>query len=154
MRRFPRRPNCRSRHRSARRRCVAFVLVSESLCGSRRRLRQPHRDPRNPAAPLRTHTYTHSDDITAVHFQKTSPSSQKVLLSASTDCLLSLSNADEDDEDEASLHVGNWGCSIAQTGWVHGRSGTPGIWSSSDMETFGAWTGEVRPFNQTIRRKG
>ncbi|KAI0770747.1 WD40 repeat-like protein [Irpex lacteus] len=100
-------------------------------------------DPRNPAAPLRTHTYTHSDDITAVHFLKSHGSSQNILLSASTDGLVCTSNSDEDDEDEAGLHVGNWGCSVAQAGWVRGRSGAFGIWSSSDMETFGLWTGEL-----------
>ena len=52
--------------------------------------------------------------------------------------------AEEEDEDEAGLHVGNWGCSIAQAGWLHDRAGRPGIWASSDMETFSVWTGEVR----------
>ncbi|KAI0092445.1 WD40 repeat-like protein [Irpex rosettiformis] len=100
-------------------------------------------DPRNPAAPLRTHTYTHSDDITAVHFLKSQNSSQNVLLSASTDGLVCTTNPDEDDEDEAALNVGNWGCSIAQAGWIHGRSGPPGVWTASDMETFGTWSGEL-----------
>lgn len=101
------------------------------------------RDPRNPASPLRTHTSTHSDDITAVQFLRSVGHGQNVLLSASTDGLVCTSNPDEEDEDEAGLHVGNWGCSIAQAGWVHGRSGTPGIWASSDMETFSTWSGEV-----------
>lgn len=104
------------------------------------------RDPRSPAAPLRVHPYTHSDDITAVHFLRSShltAGSQNVLLSISTDGLISTSNSDEADEDEAGLHVGNWGCSVAQAGWVHGRSGNPGVWASSDMETYSAWSGEV-----------
>lgn len=104
------------------------------------------RDPRSPAAPLRVHSYTHSDDITAVHFLRSShltAGSQNVLLSISTDGLISTSNSDEADEDEAGLHVGNWGCSVAQAGWVHGRSGNPGVWASSDMETYSAWSGEV-----------
>lgn len=100
-----------------------------------------HRDPRSPVAPLRIHSSTHSDDITAVHFSKAAP---RHLLSVSSDGLLCTSNADEVDEDEAGLHVGNWGCSIAQAGWVHGRAGPPGIWASSDMETFSVWSGEVR----------
>lgn len=61
----------------------------------------------------------------------------------SSDGLVSTSNSDEPDEDEAGLHVGNWGCSIAQGGWVHGQSGLTGIWASSDMETFSVWSGEV-----------
>lgn len=97
-------------------------------------------DPRNPAAPLRAHSSTHSDDITAVHFSRTHGS---LLLSVSSDGLVSTSNSDEPDEDEAGLHVGNWGCSIAQGGWVHGQSGLTGIWASSDMETFSVWSGEL-----------
>lgn len=104
------------------------------------------RDPRNPAAPLRSHNYTHSDDITAVHFLKPNQSHSvphNILLSVSTDGLVCTSNPDEQDEDEAGLHVGNWGCSVAQAGWIHGQSGSPGVWASSDMETFSAWSGEV-----------
>lgn len=104
------------------------------------------RDPRNPAAPRRVHSYTHSDDITAIHFLKPNAgqSYPNVLLSASSDGLLCTSDPEEDDEDEAGLHVGNWGTSIAQTGWIYGQSNTPGVWSSSDMETFGIWSSEVR----------
>ncbi|KAF9268282.1 WD40 repeat-like protein [Marasmius fiardii PR-910] len=121
-------------------------------------------DPRNPTAPIRTHSSTHSDDITSLHF-KPQPQPQNrsssyipnLLLSASSDGLISTSNADEDDEDEAVIHVTNWlGCSIAQAGWL---SSTParktstssekhkvaGIWAASDMETFGTWTDELDP---------
>lgn len=98
------------------------------------------RDPRNPAAPLRVHSSTHSDDITAVHFSK---SQSNVLLSASSDGLVCTSNADEDDEDEAGLHVGNVGSSVAQAGWINGTDGTPTVWAGSDMETFSTWSDEV-----------
>ncbi|KAI0723001.1 WD40-repeat-containing domain protein [Earliella scabrosa] len=96
-------------------------------------------DARSPAAPLRVHSSTHSDDITAVHFYPNGD----VLLSASSDGLVCTSNAVEADEDEAGLHVGNWGCSIAQAGWLHDTAGRPGIWASSDMETFSVWTNEL-----------
>ncbi len=66
------------------------------------------------------------------------------LLSASSDGLVCTSNANENDEDEAGIHVANWGCSVAQAGWLHDRTGRPGIWASSDMETFGVWSSEVR----------
>ncbi|KAJ8094499.1 hypothetical protein AAF712_013834 [Marasmius tenuissimus] len=96
-------------------------------------------DSRKPTAPIRTHSSTHSDDITALHFQSsTSPS--PLLLSASADGLISTSNAEEDDEEEAGMHVGNWGCSVAQVGWVGER-----IWGSSDMETFSTWSAELDP---------
>ncbi|KAG6833587.1 hypothetical protein H0H87_004214 [Tephrocybe sp. NHM501043] len=99
-------------------------------------------DPRQPAAPLRTHASTHSDDITTVSFaQADSGMSQNTLLSASSDGLVSTSNPDEADEDEAVLHVGNWGCSISQAGWNYAPSG-PKIWAASDMETFSTWSHE------------
>ncbi|KIK68593.1 hypothetical protein GYMLUDRAFT_36052 [Collybiopsis luxurians FD-317 M1] len=94
-------------------------------------------DPRQPAAPLRTHSSTHSDDITVLHF---SPDRPGVLLSASSDGLISLSNADEPDEDEAVVHVGNFGCSVSQAGWMPDGSR---IWAASDMETFSTWSEEL-----------
>ena len=103
-----------------------------------------HRDPRNYALSLRTHTSTHSDDITALHFLNSDNSlPQNTLLSGSADGLLCTSNADEDDEDEAVLHVGNWGCSISQAGWIYGHS-EPRIWAGSDMETFSTWSKQVK----------
>lgn len=105
------------------------------------------RDPRNPAAPLRSHSSTHSDDITAVHFLRPSLRSpspdHRVILSCSSDGLVSTSNADEDDEDEAVMHVGNWGCSISQAGWITQNSLPPRVWAGSDMETFSTWSDEV-----------
>ncbi|KAI0637917.1 WD40 repeat-like protein [Trametes polyzona] len=104
-------------------------------------------DPRSPAAPLRVHSSTHSDDITALHFYRpassTVPNTGNLLLSASSDGLVCTSNADEADEDEAGVHVGNWGCSIAQAGWLRDREGRPAAWASSDMETFSVWTTEL-----------
>ncbi|CAA7270746.1 unnamed protein product [Cyclocybe aegerita] len=113
-------------------------------------------DPRQPATPLRTHSSTHSDDITTVSFAPTRDreNDKYLLLSGSTDGLLCTSNPDEDDEDEAPLQVGNWGCSIAQAGWIHGssKSKLAGIWAGSDMETFSTWTNELEPLmNLDIR---
>ncbi|KAH6915545.1 hypothetical protein BKA70DRAFT_1259249 [Coprinopsis sp. MPI-PUGE-AT-0042] len=128
-------------------------------------------DPRNASTPLRTHSQTHSDDITVVQFaplgltiksplssdpsildSELSPISSAAsvgLLSASSDGLLSLSNANEDDEDEAVLVTSNWGCSIAQVGWI----GKEGIWASSDMETFSTWSCELEQrLNVNIRQ--
>ncbi|KAF8164828.1 WD40-repeat-containing domain protein [Crassisporium funariophilum] len=101
-------------------------------------------DPRQPAAPLRVHGSTHSDDITSVSFapSKDEDSQTNVLLSASTDGLVSTSNADEDDEDEAVIQVGNWGCSVSQAGWIQ-QDGSASIWAASDMETFSTWTSEL-----------
>ena len=98
-------------------------------------------DPRQPATPLRTHGSSHSDDITALDFNE----SGSLILSASSDGLVSTSNPNEDDEDEAVVGVGNWGCSVSQAGWVTARgngSGEAAIWAASDMETFSTWSEE------------
>ncbi|KAF9004783.1 WD40-repeat-containing domain protein [Cyathus striatus] len=102
-------------------------------------------DPRKPNAPIRTHSSTHSDDITVLAFDKTSSSasSSNLLLSASSDGLLSLSNPEEDDEDEAVLQVGNMGCSISQAGWIDASVGKARVWAASDMETFATWSDEM-----------
>ena len=92
-------------------------------------------DARNPSVPIFSHTSTHSDDITSLHFHPAIPDH---LLSASSDGLLTITNTAEQDEDEAVQHVGNWGCSIAQTGWY-----PDGVWAASDMETFSLWTPEL-----------
>ncbi|KAF8690387.1 hypothetical protein AX14_002948 [Amanita brunnescens Koide BX004] len=97
-------------------------------------------DPRSPSAPLRTHSSTHSDDITSLSFS--SSMTDKIVLSGSSDGLISLSNPEEDDDDEAVLHVANWGCSVSQAGWTTGEGGTK-IWAASDMETFSTWTNEL-----------
>ena len=103
------------------------------------------RDPRNPAAPLRRHTSTHSDDITVVRFSPNKSQTSPVLLSASTDGLLCTSDPLQDDEDEATLSVGNWRCSISKAGWMHNSGGGgPRAWAVSDMETVSFWSEEVR----------
>jgi len=118
------------------------------------------RDPRHPAVPLRKHTSTHSDDITSVHFSGSSSSSSSadersshLLLSGSTDGLVCISNAKEQDEDEAVVYVGNLGSSIAQTGWMPSRGGaarTTGVWASTDMETFSVWSDELDLHNSNL----
>ncbi|RXW19847.1 hypothetical protein EST38_g6001 [Candolleomyces aberdarensis] len=133
-------------------------------------------DPRNPTTPLRTHTSTHSDDVTVVSFAPpgytvnpasspgpnddsedaemasasqlseasvSSSSNKLLLLTGSTDGLLNVSDAYEEDEDEAVILTANWGCSIAQAGWV-GEKGE-GVWAGSDMETFSTWSSELDP---------
>ncbi|PPQ83653.1 hypothetical protein CVT25_006259 [Psilocybe cyanescens] len=104
-------------------------------------------DPRQPATPVRTHSSTHSDDITTLSLaaSRDPTTNTNILLSGSTDGLISTSNADEDDEDEAVIQVGNWGCSVSQVGWIPGASsGSAGIWAASDMETFSTWQSERR----------
>ncbi|KAJ2924187.1 hypothetical protein H1R20_g12905, partial [Candolleomyces eurysporus] len=66
-----------------------------------------------------------------------------LLLTGFTDGLLNVSDAYEEDEDEAVILTANWGCSIAQAGWV-GEKGE-GVWAGSDMETFSTWSSELDP---------
>lgn len=137
-----------------------------------RRQSDNSRDPRNPKQPLATHTSTHSDDITSLHFDpdlSSSSSDSRHILSGSTDGLLSLTNlqnvlnptmdeSNEDEDEDAVEHVANWGCSVARCGWIpgdglrvrehHDRSNIPRIWSTSDMETMGLWSAELDPVRE------
>ena len=88
-----------------------------------------------------------------MHFH---PHTPHLLLSASSDGLLCTTDAREHDEDEAGLHVGNWGCSIGATGWTDQstdiRAGSSSasvmassrVWAHSDMQTVALWSDEVR----------
>lgn len=75
----------------------------------------------------------------------------------------------EQDEDESSINVGNWGCSIAKAGWTGANqldntkkllaspgsmngmdledddsgNSKPGVWAHSDMQTVSTWTESV-----------
>jgi hypothetical protein len=91
-----------------------------------------------------------------VHFSRSSSADERshhLLLSGSTDGLVCISNAKEQDEDEAVLYVGNLGSSISQTGWMPSRGGgartTGGVWAATDMETFSVWSDEVTPKKST-----
>jgi hypothetical protein len=138
--------------RLTRRGCVHFLLVRISFTAHTISLKATSgRDPRQPTIPIRRHSSTHSDDITTVSFLpvKDHPTGRNILLSGSTDGLLCTSYADEDDEDEAIIQVGNLGSSISQAGWIHGgwaaNLDTPhaAIWAATDMETFSTWTSDV-----------
>jgi hypothetical protein len=59
------------------------------------------------------------------------------------DGLVSITNVQELDEDEAVIHVANWGCSVAKAGWIGGEH-EAAVWSTSDMETMALWSNEVR----------
>ena len=64
------------------------------------------------------------------------------MLSASTDGLISISNPDERDEDEANIYVANWGCSVSKVGWIKKVSHYD-VWATSDMETLSFWSHDV-----------
>ncbi|KAK8844067.1 hypothetical protein IAR55_006861 [Kwoniella newhampshirensis] len=109
-------------------------------------------DTRHPSVPAYTHSSTHSDDITHLSllpstntFLSSSSSSSngpplpdRLLLSASTDGLVALSNMKESDEDEAVVATDNWGQSIADAGgYMH--KGKMKVWARSDMDAVAIW---------------
>jgi hypothetical protein len=56
-----------------------------------------------------------------------------------------ISNAEEQDEDEAVVYVGNVGSSVSQAGWMPSRAAQTrtGVWAATDMETFSVWSDEA-----------
>jgi WD40 repeat protein len=123
------------------------VAGGTELCGEDAHI--VYWDARNHSKPLRIHSSTHSDDITNVRFipYPIDASVSSVLLSTSTDGLVSLSNPSEEDEDEATFAVANWGTSVSQAGVVYEGSDPKSIWTSSDMETMAIWNFEVRLYH-------
>ncbi|WWC63868.1 uncharacterized protein I303_106473 [Kwoniella dejecticola CBS 10117] len=109
-------------------------------------------DDRHPSKPLYLHSSTHSDDITHLSllpptpsFARPSPSSSsgvpfpdKLLLSASTDGLIALSNPKDLDEDEAVIATENWNQSIADSkAYLH--KGKMKVCARSDMDLVSTW---------------
>lgn len=102
-------------------------------------------DTRNPKTPAYSHSSTHSDDITHLSLlpptstftsaSSSTPLPLRLLLSASTDGLIALSDMRESDEDEAVQAAENWGQSIASAGYFGGK-----VWGRSDMDSVAVWT--------------
>ncbi|KAJ9118208.1 hypothetical protein QFC22_004114 [Naganishia vaughanmartiniae] len=119
-------------------------------------------DIRNASTPLYTHSSTHSDDITHLQFLPTTtsylppvlpnatsthPTPPLLLLSASTDGLVALSNPKESDEEEAFYGAEALDGSIAKAGWYwaeigRGKQRRHGVkvWARSDMDSVGTWS--------------
>ncbi|KAG8961522.1 hypothetical protein FRC03_005287 [Tulasnella sp. 419] len=101
-------------------------------------------DIRKPKEPLYIHAMTHSDDVTVLEFSSAANSNQELLLSGSSDGLLSISSPREQDEEEAVSQVGNWRCSVSKCGWAgQDSAGQPLVWSVSDMESFATWNHQM-----------
>ncbi|WVN87808.1 uncharacterized protein L203_103003 [Cryptococcus depauperatus CBS 7841] len=124
-------------------------------------------DPRNTSSPVYIHSSTHSDDITHLSLLRSSSSflppshnadiitPHTLLLSASTDGLVALSNMKESDEEEAVVAEENWGQSIADAGGYMCK-GRMRLWTRSDMDEMAIWSigrsglGEIELQDQTI----
>jgi hypothetical protein len=120
------------------------------------------RDIRNSSSPLYTHSSTHSDDITNLQFlpttstflpslsptaTSTNPTPPLLLLSASTDGLVALTNPKESDEEEAFYGAEALNGSVAKAGWYWADIGTGKqrrrgvkVWARSDMDSVGTWS--------------
>ncbi|KAL7421002.1 hypothetical protein Q5752_003886 [Cryptotrichosporon argae] len=104
-------------------------------------------DPRNTKAAVYQHSSTHSDDITHLSFLPPTASyigparahPARLLLSASTDGLVALSDPYEADEEEAVGAADNWGQSIADAGFFAHR-GKGRVWARSDMDEVATWS--------------
>jgi len=107
------------------------------------------RDTRSTKEPVYTHSSTHSDDIThlsllpstSTYLPRSANRSlpDQLLLSASTDGLVALSDLKESDEDEAVQSAENFGQSIAQAGYYE-HKGKMRVWGRSDMDAVGIWS--------------
>lgn len=122
----------------------------------------PRRDIRNSSSPLYTHSSTHSDDITHLQFlpttstflpslpataTSTNPTPPLLLMSASTDGLVALTNPKESDEEEAFYGAEALNGSVAKAGWYWADIGTGKqrrrgvkVWARSDMDSVGTWS--------------
>jgi hypothetical protein len=120
------------------------------------------RDIRNSSSPLYTHSSTHSDDITHLQFlpttstflpsvpataTSTNPTPPLLLMSASTDGLVALTNPKESDEEEAFYGAEALNGSVAKAGWYWADIGTGKqrrrgvkVWARSDMDSVGTWS--------------
>lgn len=112
------------------------------------------RDLRQPSKPVMSYVEAHSDDVTSLSFHPTVPS---ILLSASSDSLVAVSDIRKIDEDDSVLGVINTGASVARAGWGGSSTTRPkaelegeelplsdlpplgALWSVSDMQTIGIW---------------
>ncbi|PWZ01545.1 hypothetical protein BCV70DRAFT_198976 [Testicularia cyperi] len=78
-------------------------------------------DVRMPSAPVWSYNEVHSDDVTSLWFHPDTAAHTSILLSASTDGLVSAIDTTIQDEDDAVIAVGNSGNSIAKAGWISPR---------------------------------
>ncbi|GMK59026.1 hypothetical protein CspeluHIS016_0700410 [Cutaneotrichosporon spelunceum] len=102
-------------------------------------------DVRQTSSPVYRHSSTHSDEITHLSFLPSLPSLQSgpsgpsaLLLSASVDGTLAVSDVTESDEEEAVHAAANWNASIAGAS-VYTWSGGARVWARSDMDTLASW---------------
>ena len=90
-------------------------------------------DVRSAAAPNSKYNEVHSDDITVLQYHPDAVNHSGILLSGSTDGLVSAIDTTIAEEDDAVVSVGNTGNSVARAGWIY--SSTSSSSSSSTTTT-------------------
>lgn len=88
-------------------------------------------DIRSVAAPKSKYNEVHSDDVTVLEYHPDAANHAGILLSGSTDGLVSAIDTTIAEEDDAVISVGNTGNSVARAGWLYGSSSS----SSGAMDT-------------------
>lgn len=79
-------------------------------------------DIRSIAAPKSKYNEVHSDDITVLQYHPDAANHAGILLSGSTDGLVSAIDTTIAEEDDAVISVGNTGNSVARAGWIPSSS--------------------------------
>ncbi|SYW75484.1 uncharacterized protein UBRO2_00718 [Ustilago bromivora] len=92
-------------------------------------------DVRSAAAPQSKYNEVHSDDVTVLKYHPDSAAHRGILLSGSTDGLVSAIDTTIPEEDDAVISVGNTGNSVARAGWFYCPSSSSSSTSSAAVDT-------------------
>ncbi|KAJ1028078.1 hypothetical protein NDA13_003527 [Ustilago tritici] len=92
-------------------------------------------DVRSAAAPQSKYNEVHSDDVTVLQYHPDSAAHGGILLSGSTDGLVSAIDTTIPEEDDAVISVGNTGNSVARAGWFYSPSSSSSSTSSAAVDT-------------------
>lgn len=107
-------------------------------------------DLRSPKAPVSKYNEVHSDDITSLAFHPDATTHAGILLSGSTDGLVSAIDTTINEEDDAVISVGNTGNSVARAGWISQSSSSS---ADTDMVTRDQ-DADLDQVEQDLRRRG
>ncbi|SPO32270.1 uncharacterized protein UTRI_02827 [Ustilago trichophora] len=91
-------------------------------------------DIRAPVAPSSKYNEVHSDDVTVLQYHPDHVNHSGILLSGSTDGLVSAIDTAIAEEDDAVISVGNTGNSVAKAGWIPSSSSST-TKSAGSMDT-------------------
>ena len=108
-------------------------------------------DVRQPAAPQSKYNEVHSDDVTVLAYHPDSAQHAGILLSGSTDGLVSAIDTTIAEEDDAVISVGNTGNSVARAGWIYSSassSSSSSARAANAMDTNMASSDEAADLNQ------